>query len=176
MNAQPQHFDPDPLPDKVDSVVAVTHTLAQMRRIQEQIASFEERAQAERERVEWWLSNVTEALRNKLAAAESMLTTYHESQFDQDSKKISIKFPGGTLKSRGTKDLWQVSDEEAVVKWAKESRPELVKVTESLRKGDANKVFGAFKGKVIDTETGELIPGTDILPGSREYWVKVNDG
>jgi hypothetical protein len=57
---------------------------------------------------------------------------------------------------------WLVTEE--AVGWARQNRPELVQVVESLQVAAAKHTLRVADGKVIDPRSGDLVPGIAVAP------------
>ena len=95
----------------------------------------------------------------------------HLALLRDDPKRKSIVLPSGTLKARSVAPTVQLTpaDMDKIVEWVKSTHPEAVKVTEKVNVTDL-RPFVEIKGdKVLEVETGEVVPGAFIKPASIEW-------
>lgn len=86
-------------------------------------------------------------------------------------KKQSIKLLNGTCGLKTPKPKFEV-DEDKLLAWQKENKPEMVKVTEKANWGDLKKIVVVDGDKVV-TEDGEVVPGVTVVqPEEKEFYVK----
>ena len=78
-------------------------------------------------------------------------------------RKKSVALPAATLGYRHEPDRLIVSDEQALLVWAKEHCPAAVEVVEKLLKTPINELFVA---------TGELPPGTELQTARDKFYIR----
>jgi Bacteriophage Mu Gam like protein len=129
-------------------------------------------ADAEIERVQAWAD--TEHAKHERDAAwfESILTRWALDCRAADPRAKTVSTPYGTVTTRETAGAWTV-DDAVVLAWARASRPELVQVRESLRLADAKRMLTVDAGKVIDADSGEVVPGIEVGPSRVTAAVKL---
>ncbi len=114
-------------------------------------------AEAERQRIDSWLEHANEALATDAAYFEGILSEYALAQREDGRKSVAL--PHGTLKTRASRRRFDVADAEAFLAWARDNAPHLIRVTEAPKKSDFGEVLDVQEGHVIDTQTGEIVPG-----------------
>lgn len=115
-------------------------------------------AEAERQRIESWLEHANEALTDDAHYFEGILGEYALTQRVEADRK-SITLPHGTVKTRASRRRYDVADAESFLAWARDNAPHLIRVTEAPKKSEFGEVLDVREGHVIDTQTGEIVPG-----------------
>lgn len=105
---------------------------------------------------------------------EEQLAAYHEARLVEDPKAKTISLPSGALKARKTPDQWTVEDDETVLSWAHDVRPELIRTKVELDRNELKRRLKATEdGTVVDPESGEVAPGVSVAPGAVRFSVEV---
>lgn len=89
-----------------------------------------------RTQLETWLTARTSEQRRRAAFLEGQLIRWAAAQRAANPKKATFKLLAGQIKTRLVKETVQIASPPAVVAWAKETRPDLVKVYESVLVSD----------------------------------------
>lgn len=152
-------------------VMIMSHRLSAIRRKQRRIS---DAAQAELDRIGEWAAEKDRPLAEAAAAIEAALRDYMLRERERTGGKVkSLDTPWVELSSTLTGGGWTASDE--TVEWALSAAPDIVKVT---RKVDLQKLKGihgltVVDGTVVDTETGEPVPGVTVAPKTVAATVKL---
>lgn len=85
-----------------------------------------------------------------------LLEEYYKNEKAKD-KKFKLSTPYGKVTARKS-SKWNYENEEALVKYLKDNKPELVRVKEEVNKTELKKVFKDG----VDKETGEVLPFVTI--------------
>lgn len=95
---------------------------------------------------------------------ESLLRQYFESlrQSGALGKRKSYTLPHGALKVR-TKGIQFARDEQAMLKWAAEHRPEVIEHKPALRWGELKKDVEVLDGAIVHRGTGRVMDGIKML-------------
>ena len=128
-----------------------------LRNLRVQIEMNNDLAVEERERVTTWQNTVNSPLTNNAGFFEFHLKNYALDQ-RRDFDRKSIKLPHGTLSTREGSIAWAI-DEVAFIAWAKVNAPDLVKIVESPRLAEAQKVLTITEDGSAVSPAGELVPG-----------------
>lgn len=130
---------------------------------EEQIARIEEKLEAAERRCE----NGTNFLTSKLA--EYFETVPHK----KTKTKESYRLLSGTLaKKLGSPQM--KPDDEKLLEYLKSSgNVDMIKTTESPRWGEFKKCLTIVGGQVIDSTTGEVVEGVDIIDKPDSFTVEV---
>ena len=83
---------------------------------------------------------------------------------EQGSRQKSISLPAGRIGFRHAGMKLVIDDEEAVLRWARKTQPNLVVIQESISKSGLNQYF---------EDTGEIPPsGVRVEPEDEKFYVK----
>lgn len=120
-------------------------------------------AQAEIERITSWRDEENGKLGRGISFFENLLYQYFVQLRDEDPKFKTMKLPHGTLKMRAQQPEFQY-DEEQLLAWARLCMPDAVVVKESVSKNPVKKHI---------KETGEVVPGVEIVERPEKFSVEV---
>lgn len=137
--------------------------LRKIRAYKQQIKENEELYNAEIQRLNEWLESVNKKANDNIDYFTALLQEYMIKELEKDPKNRSIKLPSGTVRFRKQQPEWQF-DEEKVINWLKNNKPELVKVIEKFDKNDVKKIV---------KETGEIVDGVKIESREDKFEVDV---
>lgn len=175
MSAQPEEIIHPPhfveIPERLEDDRAVTDALAVLREVEAKIAANQARADEEILRAREWLHVRNESLIQRRDAYRALLTEHHRAILEKDPEAKTIHYPGGELKARKLPDQWDF-DAEVFVEWAS-AQDRFLRHKIEIDKATAKKALKARAGKVVDPETGELVPGIDVIPGEVRHTVEV---
>lgn len=150
---------------------AAAWAIKKLRGIREHIAMNESIAQEEIARINEWLKGVNKTLTDSAGFFEINLKNYALEQ-RRDADRKSIKLPHGTLQTTAGQTKWTI-DNEVFIAWAKINAPDLVKIEESPKLGEAKKVFNAANGVAV-TQEGEIVAGVTTEDQPPTATVKTN--
>jgi hypothetical protein len=171
-------------PEKPRFVIETTEqaiwALRKIARIEKERQEAREAAQLEKARIDEWLAAEEKRCDQARAHLDFLLEEYHRKILAENPKRKTIKLPHGTLELRKQPDEWAI-DEEILVPWLMENRPELVVVPPPPKpKPDRNGIKKAFEvrdGRAVyaDKETGEVVevPGIEVHRRDLKFTVKV---
>lgn len=94
------------------------------------------------------------------------LRGFHQAVLADDEKRKTITLPSGVLKARAQQPVWSFDDDRFLA-WAREHRPELVRVpvaSPAPDRAEARKVLQVVDGRVIDPTTGQVVDGVTVTP------------
>lgn len=121
--------------------------------------------EAEAQRVNDWLGCQTWRDRKEAAQLEERLEAWILGVRSRSAGRVKSRaFPHGTVRTREVGGGWRPTDEAALLAWAREKRPEWVRVAESFAVADAKRALTAVDGVVVDPATGEVVPGLAAEP------------
>lgn len=133
-------------------------------------------AEAEKDRIETWLERQLSRHQHDRDYFRSILTHYAIGQRAEKDRK-TIDTPYGSVKSRAGQPKITVSDLPAFLEWAKQDKPEFVRIKEDI---DLTKVKAACQientptlGLVAVTDDGEIVPGLNIDPATVNITIEV---
>lgn len=127
-------------------------------------------ADAEIARIQEWAEREAREPLRDIDYFEFILTEYATKQRAEGRKTVST--PYGSVKSRMGQAKYVVDDTEAFLQWAKANRPEFIRVKEEPDVSAMRERVPA--DSAVDPETGEVIPGLRVEPGSPSYKVEVS--
>ena len=120
---------------------------------------------AERARVTEWLDAETASAREQAAQLEARLCEWALDMRDAYGRK-SVPLPHGKVTTRESGGGWKVVDGDALLEWAKASRPDLVRVKEEFKVADArlgaSGLAATDDGEVVVVASGEGVPGIKV--------------
>jgi hypothetical protein len=161
--------------------------LRHYRRLQTEADRALEVANAERARIDLWLSVELDRIGRQQAWFEQGLTQMHAAVLRVTPKAKTLRLPSGTLKARAQQPEWSIDDEPAFLTWAREHRPELVNQPvpppAKPAKADAKKVLELTEPKaragervaVRDPQSGEVVPGVTVLIRGEAFSIDLAD-
>jgi len=132
-------------------------------------------AQAEIDRIKEWENGEVEQIEKQAEFFRGLLEEYHRKVIAENPKQKTIKLPHGKLKIRAQQPAWKYDNEE-LLKWLKQNRPELVKrkVIESPDKVSLKKIATIVNGRAVTFDSGENIPGVEIEEREAKFSVEVD--
>jgi phage host-nuclease inhibitor protein Gam len=87
-------------------------------------------------------------------------------------KLKTVELGSGSIATRESKERIEVFDERAVIEWAQERAPQALRTTVRFNKSEVGDEWRIHEGAVIDTATGEIVPGVEVVPGRVTATVK----
>ena len=143
-----------------------------MRKIKEsenEIEKLEAHAKSEKERIDNWLKEASETHKNTIEHFTNHLRFYLETE-----NKKSIKLINGTLSKRKRQPKWELEDKETLVKQLEnKGLQELIRIKKEPDLSEIKKAFDVVEGKAINTETGEIIEGINVIEQEDSFSVRV---
>jgi len=134
-------------------------------------------AQSEIERVEAWLENEEKRADQAREYLDFLLEDYHRRLLKENKKAKTIQLLHGVLQLRAQQPEF-TKDDERLLTWAKENRPELVVTPPppepKLDWAGLKKIIKVVDGKAMDPSTGEIIPGITVIERSEKFNIKVS--
>lgn len=146
--------------DKASAEWCLRKIAAYKREIQEN----EELVKAEIQRLNDWLTRVNQQAIERINYLTGLLQEYMMQEVAKDPKCRSIKLPHGTIRFRKQQPEWTFDDEK-VLSWLKQNRPDLIQIIEKYNKNDVKKLI---------KETGEIIDGVEIQFREDKFEVEVD--
>lgn len=110
----------------------------------------------EQARIDAWYQHVTAAAQRDDEFFTGLLTEYALTERKHGRK--SVVLPHGAVKTRTTSASVDVVDEDALIAWAKQNRPDAVKTVDRIMRTELVK-HARIENGVWDNDTGEIIPG-----------------
>lgn len=141
---------------KIEDLEGATWAFRKLRAIENKEADIKAIAEEEIARVNNWKETELKQYEADKHYFEFLLSEYYKNEKAKD-KKFKLSTPYGKVTSRKS-SKWNYENEEALTKYLKDNRPELVRVEEEVNKTELKKVFKDG----IDKETGEVLPFVTI--------------
>ncbi len=122
--------------------------------------------QPEIDRLEMWAADEDAPLRERAERLEAAARDYALARRTATEGRVkSIGTPFGSVQTREAGGGWEIADVDAVLAWASENAPELVKVARSLDLAGAKRQMVADDdGTVVTKGDGEVVPGLKAKP------------
>lgn len=136
----------------------------------------EDLAKKEIERIQQWFAEETKKDVDAINYFEFLLTQYYEEQRAID-KKFKLSTPYGKMTSRKKQPKMSIEDENRLIGFLEEKKPEIV---ETVKKYNLTEVKKLFKVVPIDNELkaidqdGEELPFLTFEPQADSYTIKPN--
>jgi hypothetical protein len=146
--------------------------LRKIREAQAEQARIKALAEDEIARIEQWATDADRPLQGDVDYFTGLLVDYYRRLKEANPKlPRTYKLPDGHIAARKDPDSLDVKDEAAFIAWATEHLPDAVppKVLKSKLNDDR---FAHEDGKVIDTTTGEVVPGVALTVGEDQIKAK----
>jgi phage host-nuclease inhibitor protein Gam len=167
---------------QVRDISSAEWCLRKLATVQAKRREFETLANAEKERLEAWLSKQCEGLDRDIEFFTAHLTSWHETLLREDPKhNKSVKLPHGTLKSRTTSAQAKKLHDDDLLKHIKDAGlVEYIETKESVKWNDYKKsldiIVDSDNGSVfVIDETGHVVPGVEVEPVKITFKVEVSE-
>ncbi len=138
-----------------------------------ELVRLQEAAEHEIAAINQWLEAASAPHLRTVSFFTGRLVDYRRHLEDENPDlPLTYKLPGGALTRRAGRARTVLLDEDALVEWATANHPEAV-----ARKALPSKVTRADRfttnenGDVVDTSTGEIVPGLRVTVGGPTYGV-----
>jgi len=132
---------------------------------QSRIELNEQLAEKERQRINNWVQQENEKIKDKQSFFESHLIAYAIKERDESDRK-TISLPNGTISTRQGSDSPVIEDKENLIKWAKSNNhEEVIKVKEEIDLIELKKHIVIDGEKAIWKDTGEIVQGVSVKNG-----------
>jgi len=151
-----------------------TWAMRKLMSLRKRQAEIDALARVEIERIESWHLHASGGLIADTNYFTGVLVEYARAERETNDRK-SISLPYGMVKSRAGSRHVEVSDVAAFTQWAQANSPTLLRVRVEPDKA-AIKASLKDEGTagVIDTTTGEIVPGVTIVQSQTTYTVETN--
>lgn len=141
---------------KIENLEGATWAFRKLRAIENKEAEIKVIAEEEINRVNAWKEKELEQYAKDKEYFSYLLEEFYRAEKAKD-KKFKLSTPYGKVTARKS-SKWNYENEEALVKYLKDNKPELVRVKEEVDKTELKKVFKDG----VDKETGEVLPFVTI--------------
>lgn len=147
-----------------------------------ELDALRQRAHQWQEKIQAWFEHAAKRTARSSEFWTEHLAWYSRNQRAETGRK-SIVLPSGEVSTRLVNDAVEIIDSDALLRWATENCPEIIRHREdvqvsTLRKHVEFDDFDRVHHRRTDEETGETslerVPGVSLRPGSISTTVKVN--
>lgn len=158
---------------QITDINSLNWALRKISSINAQLADEEALFQAELDRLTTWIGKQRDNAAKSREFFDSLITEYATDQRKKDPK-FKVSTPYGKLSYRRQKPQWDYVDE-ALVKYLEDNNlDDLIRVKKEPIKNDIKERFTVSKeGRLINQDTGEVIPGVVITERGDKLEIKV---
>lgn len=160
----------------IDDDQKANWALRKIRQLQEKRVANIELAENEIERINTWLKEVNGDLEQSIDYFTGLLEGYHRQVLEQDPKAKTIKLPYGKLKMRAQQPEF-IRDNDKLLAWL-ESKGTIgkayIKITKSPHWGKLKERLRIAGDRMVDPETGEVVPGVEVVERGPKFSVEVS--
>ena len=135
--------------------------VSKMKKANERIAKIRTVAEEYHRRVDAWLADIIKEDVDAIEFFEAELRPFVSREIAAHKSK-SIKLMGGVAGYRSSPESVDIEDEKKALEYCRMFAPELIRVTESIDKGEAKKRL----------QKGEVIEGLRLAPSIERFYVK----
>lgn len=160
----------------------VDRRLRRLAKVRAEIAQVEEHAARQIDQVNAWAEARYDVLHGRARWLAEGLEMWHRAVLADDPSRKTISLPCGTLKSRAQQPVWEFDDVDAFLAWAREHRPELVRVKEEPNRAEAKRVLlvpdDLLPGVVAspyDDPSDEMVPGVTVTARPPSFTVTTEE-
>ena len=114
----------------------------------------------------------TASARHTVEFMDGLLADYHARVLAADPDRKTIDLPEGRIKSRTTQPVAEITDEKPAFAWAMRVAPgEAAEYVRKFNIRALRKLVAVVGDRVVDSETGEVVPGLSVKPGGTTFTV-----
>ena len=163
------------VPEQVDAAFTVTDessaqwALRKYAYYSKRIATTDELASKEIERVQEWREITNKPLVESALYFENLLADYARRVREVDPQIKSVHLPAGTIATRAVKGRIDISDDDALIVWAAANAPDVVVTKQTVSKTALGKL--TRDGEHLVTADGEIVP--DVTVGADSIRVQI---
>lgn len=175
----PDYEQPAADPGDVDGVNRALRRYARLQRERDAVVQVHE---AELDRIRRRMTSRLEVIDRAIQWEADGLAMYHRARLADDPQAKTLHLPNGTLKARAQQPAWEYDDEQLLA-WLTEHRPDLVRIPEPKPAADKAAVKKALVVPSLDvgesagavTEDGEVVPGVTVTVRGPSFSVDVDE-
>lgn len=162
--------------DKTDNFVVDDESTADwaLQKIKENKEKIREKEDIAEERVyqiEQWLAREKEKLEDGINYLEGLLGNYAAQRKEDEPDLKTISLPFGKIQYRKQRAKWKYDDDK-LTDFAEQNMPDVVQTKKKVNKNDLKKKCKIINGKVINTETGEVVEGVEVEERGEKLKIK----
>lgn len=158
-------------PFEVTDLSSLTWTMKKIAEMNKKKKENETVANEQIESIKQWLEEVNKPLNDSIEYLGSLATHYHRMVREQDPKQKTLSTPYGKVKSRESKASVAQGDKKKLLEYVLSNDIEAVK--QDLDWATLKKQLAVADDKVINVETGEVVPGAVVKPHEIKFSVEV---
>ncbi|AEE95754.1 host-nuclease inhibitor Gam family protein [Mahella australiensis] len=126
--------------------------------------------------VQEWLDKQKEQAEQQRSFFCALLKQYFESlpatAVKQTKTQKIYKLPSGVLRLKQQQPEY-LKDEDKLLEWVKTNKPQFVKIKESVNWSSLKELVATAGDKAVDTQTGEVIDGIEIVEREPKFDVEI---
>ncbi len=173
--------DYDQPPSDPGDIEGVNRALRRLARHTRERANVLDVADAEVARIRAWAEGRCEIHDKAITWESEGLEMYHRARLRDDPTLKTISLPYGTLKAAGgEREYAWTYDDEALIRWARASAPDLVETVYKVGKTELKKAL--FKPAIEEGETapaidsdGDAVPGVTVTRRGPQFSINLGD-
>jgi len=141
--------------------------------LEQEQKEIDELAQKEINRITEWQDGQSKGITSSKLFFEGLITEYATSERVKNKEFKSNKTPYGVVRFKKQQDEYLYENEEEAIKYLEAYDKELVVVEKKPVKNEVKKRFTKQGEQLINTETGEVIPGIKVNTREDKIEIKV---
>lgn len=148
--------------------------MRKIKAIDEEQSEIAAAAEVELNRIKTWFDSESKKLERDREFFESLIMIYAMKKKNENDKFKTETTPYGRVTFTKQQSKWNYNDEQ-LLPWLMESdHIDLIKIERKPKKDDIKKRFIVEGHQVIDTTTGETVPGIEVLEQGEKINIKIN--
>lgn len=155
----------------VENAEQANWAVRKVKKIRERQAEAKALADREIAKVSAWLEQRMQSLQREEEFFASLLEEWHRKLLQEDPRMKTVKLPEGALEIRRLPPEFRY-EEEVLLGWVRENHPDCVVVKERVAWAALKKRLKVAGGCAVDPETGEVVPGVEVVPDRDIFRVK----
>ena len=157
---------------KIKDLDSCNWVFRKIKMVQKEIDEVEEFHKNELKKLNEWKEKEVSKKNNSIEYFKSLLIGYLLERRKENPKFI-ISTPIGKFSSRKNQDKYVIKDKECLISWLKENgKSDILKIKEDVNISDIKKEFSKVGKKLIDENSGEVVPYLDIVESNDSYILK----
>lgn len=159
----------------IDTEQKANWALRKIKQLQDKMDANADLAAEEIAKVEAWEKEVNEGLHQSILFFTGLLEQYHRGVYAKDPEAKTIKLPHGQLKMRAQQPEFR-RDNDKLLAWL-ESKGTIgkayIKIAKSPHWGELKERLRIAGDRMVDPETGEVVPGVEVVEREPKFSVEV---
>ena len=159
----------------VDTEQKANWALRKIKQLQGKMNANADLAAEEIAKIETWEKEVNESLQQSILFFNGLLEQYHRKVYGENPDIKTIKLPHGQLKMRAQQPEF-IRDNDKLLAWL-ESKGTIgkayIKIAKSPHWGELKERLRIAGDRMVDPETGEVVPGVEVVEREPKFSVEV---